>query len=149
MRGPVLLTLAALTASGCAPLTFSNDGSVDFDRYRSVLVTEVHTDANLDGAAYLARELATYSGFEQVTTDPRERVDLVLRVDVRVRRIDTVHSDGFVDVSYESHGTFRALSAGQQEVDSGEVEDTSESEVEAVEDALDAIAHHYLAPYRA
>ena len=149
MRAHCLFVLAALFASGCAPLTFSNQGALNFELYRAVLVRDVDTEVGFDGAAYLAGELATYSGFSTVTTDPRARVDLVLTVDVRVRRTTTVDSDGFVDVSYESRATFRAIAADQREVDSGAVEDASESDVEAVQDVLDEIAHHYLAPYRA
>ena len=62
-----------LAVIGCAPMTFSREAAIDFDRYRSVYVT-----VTLDGfedpmaTAYLATELERDSGFRRVTTDPAE-----------------------------------------------------------------------------
>lgn len=143
----VLLACAvgAWPAAGCAPLTFSNDAAIDYERYRSVRV-EVNSDY---GTEYLAGELRRASGFRAVTTDPAQRVDLILSVRVSVRRSVRIDADGDLDHRYESSAVFRAFTPQGYEVDAGEVSESSAFSSEALEDALDQVAHHYLKPYRA
>jgi hypothetical protein len=157
----VRAALVVASAFGCAPLTFSEPGVIDFSRYRSALVTG-------DGADYLAAELKEISGFESITTDPASSVDLILNVAVS----ESEHTDcdceyecdydyydeeneGYecvetctCDTDYEATGTFEAYGAGGQLVDSGVECDTSETRVEVIEDVLDEIAFHYIRPYR-
>lgn len=147
MRALALL-LAALP--GCAPLTFSNDPSFDFERYSTVFVAPIQDGGRFHASGYLADELAAHSGFSEVTTAPRAGVDVVLEVEVHVRYETTVDSDGWLETNYEARATFRALTPDLRVIDSGSVEDDSSySEREAVEDVLDEIVHHFLKPYRA
>ena len=53
--------------SGCAPLTFSKERVIDFDRYPSVRVT-VTSDNSQSDAAYLAEQLSRDSGFASIET---------------------------------------------------------------------------------
>lgn len=138
-----LLALSLVTF-GCAPLTFSEPGAIDFDRYRSVFVDVNPGDPDPTLAEHLAKELRDVSGFERVTTDPDEAVDLLLTVDVYVDI--TIDEDD--NVSYEGVGEFTARTPGGAIVDSGAEDDSSYSYEETEEDVLDEIALHYIAPYR-
>lgn len=143
-----LAGVTLLGALGCAPLTFSNDGAVDFERYRSVRVEPVAAADSQYATEYLARELVHLSGFSRVTTSAREPVDLVLRVEVTVTEVISFDEHGHVDRSYLGKAVFRARTPEGLSVDSGVVEDQSEWPTEVVEDVLDLVAHRYLAPYR-
>ena len=133
----------------CAPLTLSNDGAIDFERYRSALVQG-------DGADYLADELRSTSGFERVTTDVSVEVDLVIVVSVFVAPdVECECDDGCecdCDCTCETHfdatASYAAMTPGGAVVDQGSETDTSGTEIEAVEDALDEVALHYFRPYR-
>lgn len=149
MRRLLAALLVALPSAGCAPLTFANDGAIDFERYRSVLVSELGGANGTYAAEYLASELRRYSGFQAVTTDPRHDVDLRLDVSITIDEHVSIVSDGDIDVEYRGTASFTARDAGATVVDAGIVTDTSESFGEALEDVLDEIAHHYLLPYRA
>lgn len=129
---------AALWLSSCAPLTFSHEAAIDFDRFRAVRVSATGPMGN--PSEYLAAELRSVSGFTTVTTSPTEPVDLVLEV--------SVTAEGNSDGSYDSVATYVAKTPAGAVVDEGEEYDTSDTELEAVEDALDEVAAHYQRPYR-
>ena len=59
-----------------------------------------------------------------------------------------VDDEGDVDIEYAGYARFSARTPAGAAIDSGEEEDTSESELEAVEDVLDQIEYHYFEPYR-
>jgi hypothetical protein len=144
-------TLAAASAavSGCAPLTFSNPGAIDFERYRSVRVEPVVSPLGAYGTQYLVDELEAISGFETVESGRGTHADLVLEVVVRVVERTEIDSAGYASVEYESRATFRARASTGEILDEGDFEDESGTAEEAVEDALDRVAHHFLRPYRA
>jgi hypothetical protein len=140
------LALAVLLwLPGCAPLTFSEPPRIDFERYRSVRVSvnPSFTDAAV-ATAYFAEALRQGSGFAYVTTNPAERVDLLLDVQVDV----TTSFDNDGQVSYEGNGSYRATTPTGTLVDRGKEGDQSRSAGEVVEDVLDEVALHYLAPFR-
>ena len=141
-----------VTLSGCVPLTFSHDPAIDFEVYRRVAVEVLVAGASgvaadASATSYLAGELDNGSGFELVTINPSVEVDLTLTVQVRVNEVVTVYDDT-VDYEYHAVADFRAVDTEGGVVDSGTVDDTSEFAGEALEDALDEVALHYLRPYR-
>jgi hypothetical protein len=145
--------LALSSACGCAPLTFSEPGAIDFSRYRSVWITG-------DGADYLAAELATISGFESVTTEPSGHVDLVIDVSVVVEEERTCECECDCDCDgdcsescactseFDATAAFVASTPAGQAVDIGTETDRSATELEAFEDVLDEVALHYIRAYR-
>jgi hypothetical protein len=158
-----LAALALGSVCGCAPLTFSDPGAIDFSRYRSVLVTG-------DGADYLAAELVKVSGFASVTTETAS-VDLVLDVSVTVAEdrececewvcdddideLDDYDDDDDVCVEscsceswFDATAAFVATASNGEIVDLGTESDTSGTEGEAFEDVLDEVAFHYVRAYR-
>jgi hypothetical protein len=139
------LALALGSVSACAPLTFSEPAALDFASYRSVRVEVVPSFTDPSYATqYLADELARSSGFERVTTDPAERVDLVLRVQVAV----TSEVDGDGEIQYEGEAEYVATTPRGVVVAEGSEDDTSASPAEVVEDALDEVALRFIHPYR-
>ncbi len=145
------LVCAALSWA-CVPLTFSREEAVDFDVYRSVAVEVfVNGDAAYYGGQnatdYLVHELRSDSGFERVTGDVTETVDLILTVQVSSVEIVTYDSDT-PELEYRAEARFRAVDQMGKLVDSGAVSDGSAFPDEAVEDALDEVSLHYLRPYR-
>ena len=144
-RSSRLLVLGmALWASACVPMTFSNEATIDFDRYRSV---RVEVGASLWMVRYLAGELEENSGFEFITTELGPTVDLVLKVEVNVREDVTVDANGDTDTEYHSHARFTASEPSGNIVVDGECEDDSYSSTEAAEDALDEVALEFLPSY--
>jgi hypothetical protein len=143
------LLLPLLTLANCAPLTFSNEPAIDFGVYRSVRV-EVTAPDDYAGYAetYLVDQLGQSSGFTRVTLDPTALTDLVLRVDVAVSEDVDIDSEGDLDIEYKGSALYHATAPDGSLVDSGEKEDTSEFELEVVEDLLDEVEYHYIAPYR-
>jgi hypothetical protein len=148
MEVPVMRTAALLgscLALGCAPVTFSEPGAIDFDRYRRALIAG-------DGADYLAGELAATSGFAAVTTDPRADVDVVIGVAVFREEHRTCECECdcacTCESDYEATASFVAKTPAGAFVDSGSENDTSGTELEAIEDALDEVALHFIRPYR-
>jgi hypothetical protein len=144
-RRHALALAVFLSIPGCAPLTFSEPPRIDFERYRSVRVSvnPSFTDAAF-ATNYFAKALRQGSGFSYVTTNPAERVDILLDVQVDVTTL--VDNDG--QVSYEGNGSYRARTPTGALVDRGEEGDRSHSAEEVVEDVLDEVALHYLAPFR-
>lgn len=137
----------ALGSFGCVPLTFSEPGAIDFERYRSVFVDVNPGELDPTPSEYLAQELREVSGFERVTTDPGEVVDLLLTVEVYVDIVVKEDEDGS-SVEYDGIGEYTARTPGGSVVDSGAEDDSSISYEETQEDVLDEIALHYIAPYR-
>jgi len=142
----VMLVTCAATAAGCAPLTFSEEGAIDFGRYSSVEVA-VESNATTDGRAtqYLVGELRASSGFARVDAAPSPSADLLLNVTVFVGAGD---DDGDGDATYASVATFDAWEAQGRLVDSGSESDESSGPLEAAEDVLDEVVLHFIAPYR-
>jgi hypothetical protein len=142
-----VLMLVLWPAFACAPLTFSEPGALDFDRYRVARVAG-------DGADYLARELAETSGFEAVTTDRSAQVDLVIDVAAYTEEKTTCTcdcdcgGDCACESDYAATASFVASTPAGVVVDRGSVNDASESELEAVQDVLDEVALHFIRPYR-
>jgi hypothetical protein len=153
-RRALLASLIALGAPACAPLTFSNDGEIDFEKYPSAFVSvlaPVDPEDNslfTDYSAYLAGELRRDSGFELVTTDASRPASLVLEVDVAVDVETTTDSDGRTVTRYHGIADFRALTPAGGLVLGGSEEDTSDTFGEAIEDVLDEVALRFFAPYR-
>jgi hypothetical protein len=145
LQGSLKYLILLGVSTSCAPLTFSESPSLDFETYRSVRV-EVQpsfTDAAY-ATSYLADELARSSGFERVTTSPSEQVDLVLRVQVAVT--SDIDSDG--ELRYEGEAEYVASTPRGVVVLRGSEDDTSASPGEVVEDALDEVALSFIHPYR-
>jgi hypothetical protein len=142
----VLLVTCAATSTGCAPLTFSEEGAIDFERYSRAEVA-VESNATTDGRAtqYLVGELRAFSGFAQVDAAPSPSADLLLNVTVFVGAGDD-DDDG--DATYASVATFEAWDAQGRLVDSGSESDESSGPLEAAEDVLDEVTLHFIAPYR-
>ncbi len=154
---------AALLALSCAPLTFSEAGAIDFERYRSVRVSVAAPDLGGGYAAqYLASRLAESSGFVQVTTNEAIDVDVLLLVDVRVIAppddspdvliifgSDAVHAEGEGgDPKYAATAAFTCQTQDGTVVDFGVEEDSSDTVLEVVQDVLDQVELHYIEPYR-
>jgi hypothetical protein len=139
----LLLGLGAV--AGCAPLTFSEPARLDFSVYRSVRVAVVPSFTDSAYATdYLAHELRQDSGFERVTTDAAQRVDLALSVQVDVT--SDVDVDG--EIQYRGQAEYIATSALGAVVSRGREEDHSASADEVVEDVLDEVALQFLRPFR-
>ena len=143
----VVLAFLAGSALACAPLTFSDPGSIDFERYRSARVEG-------DWADYLADELTETSGFEWVTTDPEVDVDLVISVSIFVAPEVECECEGGCECNctcnteYDATASYVATNPAGNLVDQGSENDTSWTAGEAAEDVLDQIALHYIRPYR-
>lgn len=131
---------------GCQPLTYSHEGVVDFDRYRTVFV-EVSGESPWF-TDYLVAELREHSGFESVTTQNDSTVDAFLSVSVETETGSTTDSDGNTIPNYTSVAPYVAHGSNERVLCSGEEEDTSTDYEESVEDALDEVALVFQAPYR-
>lgn len=148
------LAVAALLLglSGCLPLTFSHEGSIDFRRYQVVYIQPVATVGSLLDTGYstglqvyLADELATNSGFRGITLDPRDPHDVVLVVELNIRS-DYDYEDREDEWDVDAEWILRTMDGDVVDVGSAS-EDATHQET-AAEEAMDAIANRYLAPYR-
>ncbi len=150
-----LLSVSLLIGlSGCLPMTFSHDGEIDFTQYSSVYVQpiELTGDAvfsDLDTATqrYLVDELKSVSGFTQVTDDPNVATDAVLVVRLRVDQ-DYEYRNDREYRTYSSSANFTLRTQSGTTIVSSDVSDDNEELRESQEDALDEVAHFFLAPYR-
>jgi hypothetical protein len=135
-------------ALGCAPLTFSNEASVDFERYARVRVVVAGPDGSANHADYLAGELAAHSGFSAVTRDTLAPVDAVLTAELSLSVTgDDLFDDD--DTAYSATVLFRLVDSSGALVDSGSGEADEESNAfVAAEFALDQVVLHYLPAYR-
>jgi hypothetical protein len=140
----ILLVLSlALGAQACAPLTFSDAGEVDFEAHRSVYVDVRSGVDDPVSSDYLASELARSSGFEMVTTDPNSAASVDLFVDLALT--SSLEDDG--NIRYDGHASFE-LRSGEAIVNHGHENNSGRSPNEAVEDVLDDVSLHFIAPYR-
>lgn len=145
MKARIWVAVFGVAAGACAPLTFSEPASIDFETYRAVRVELVSGYFGVDYARdYLVMGLREQSGFSSVTTDPAASVDLILSVEVSVN--PTTDTEG--DTEFEGTARFTATTPSGQVVDRGTESDTSDSDTEVVEDVLDEITLHYFHPYR-
>jgi hypothetical protein len=138
---------ALLLACACAPLTYSAEGAVDFEKYASVRVSVTSASLSSDPARYLAGELEESSGFATVTLDPAATVDTVLTVTLEVTFSPTVDEQGNSVDQYFAAANY-TLTAGTSRVDSGQATSNNSTELDAAEGALDGVVAHYVAPYR-
>jgi len=153
-RATVIAPLLALGA--CLPLTFSHEAVIDFDRYRSVAV-HVEYRAGCELAAgsaggrssYLQGELKRESGFEQgfLLAGTTPDVDAELRVTLCGRR-DVDFEEERDEWDVDAHFDLVDPAEGRRVLESGDVTATGETSEEAIEDALDEVAHHFLPSYR-
>lgn len=145
------LAICAL-ATACLPLTFSHEGSIDFTRYRVVYIQPVATSGSpLDTGystglqRYLADELRVNSGFARITTNPADEYDTVLSVEMYIDRDYDYDSR---DEQWDVEASWILRTPTGERVDGGQVSEEASTEDEAAEEAMDAIAYRYLAPYR-
>ncbi|MEY4551594.1 MAG: hypothetical protein RL685_7789 [Pseudomonadota bacterium] len=154
------LLLGAVIGSGCAPLTFSNEASVDYAQYPSVTVEVAGPDGSQRQRDYLENELREHSGFQRVSGAaepvagalPAEGASAQLLVEITLDSsydVDLFDDDDLdVEVTYSASVHYRLFADGTL-LDSGaeSVEDESTS-LDAAEEALDRVVLHYLRPYR-
>lgn len=155
------LLLGAVASNGCAPLTFSNEASIDYARYPSVTVELAGPDGSQRQRDYLENELREHSGFQRVSraaeplvgalsaegASAQLLVELTLDSSYDVDLFDD-DDDLDVDVTYSASVHYRLLADGtllDSGVESAEDESTS---FDAAEEALDLVVLHYLRPYR-
>lgn len=138
---------ALLLTCSCAPLTYSDEGAIDFQTYSRVRVSVTTTSTGSDAADYLVRELNDSSGFATVTLDPAVPVDAVLAVTLAVSFSPTTDDQGHSIDQYAATADY-ALTAGGSSVDSGSTTATDSTDIDAAESALDGVVAHYVAPYR-
>ena len=151
---PILFLGLMGSLSGCLPMTFSHEGRIDFTRYQSVYVQPIEITGNavfsdIDQATqnYLVNELALVSGFAVVTGEQNADTDCVLVVRLRVDEDITVR-DGEDERTYQTFADFVLRTPDGRTIASSDVSEDSSSIVESQEDALDEVAHFFLAPYR-
>jgi hypothetical protein len=144
----LLLLAAGMMASACAPLTYSEPGVVDFEKYRSVRIRVASSIDPAGATYYLAEELRAVSGFVSVTVDATQPVDAVLEVWVSALPETELNADGTLDSHYSGAANYRLFSSSGASLDTCSTTDQSESGWEAIEDVLDQVALHYIRPYR-
>jgi len=145
--------------AGCAPLTFSNDESIDFQAYQSVRLELGGPDGSRREYDYLREQMHMHSGFQRVVLDPAELVDARLLVELSA---DSNHEteDILVDLlfdedeeqeeplSYSAYVRYRLHAADGSLLDVGEASAEAPDYFEATESVLDLVVFHYLRPYR-
>jgi len=151
--------LLALCA-GCAPLTFSNESSVDFQTYQSVRLELGGPDGSRRQHDYLEEELRVHSGFRRVTRDPAELVDARLLVELSAESdheaedilvdilFDTEEEEDSEPPSYSAYVSYRLEAADGSLIDVGATSAEAADSFEAAEAVLDLVVLHYLRPYR-
>lgn len=141
-----MFALLAASSAGCAPLTFSEEAAIDFERYSSVTVAVATNVSSPDVASeYLAQELRELSGFESVTTAAGVTTALRLEVRITTSPVEVLDTDG----EYKGRAEYTARDTSTNTVvDSGSEEDTSDTAWEVEEDVLDEVALHFIAPFR-
>jgi hypothetical protein len=152
-------TLVLLLGAGCAPLTFSNESSVDFQRYQSVRLELGGPDGSQRQHDYLEDQLRVHSGFRRVTRDPAEPVDTRLLVELSA---DSDHEaeDIIGDIlfgtdeeeedppAYSAWVNYRLEAADGSLIDVGATSAEASDSFAAAESVLDLVVLHYLRPYR-
>jgi hypothetical protein len=154
-----LSALAVLSCAACAPLTFSNEPSVDFEEFASVVVEVGGPDGSQRQSEYLESELREHSGFRRVFGAaaqplPGDGGAAQLLVELTMDEgtdIDLFSDDDEIDVevSYSASARYRLFTPDGTLLDSGiESADDEPSSFDAAEQALDLVVLHYLRPYR-
>jgi len=153
------LGLLVALCTGCAPMTFSNDASIDFRAYPNLSVELGGPDGSARQSAYLESELREHSGFRSVTraTLPTpEPASALLSLEL------SVHSSGGDDlilailtddepdpITYSASVSYRLSARDGRVIDSGAESEEDESTFNsAVESVLDDVVFHYLRAYR-
>jgi hypothetical protein len=134
-----------LGLSACAPLTFSEKGNIDFDRYRTVSVQVTESGTTGPSAAYsdyFATELRASSGFKLVTTTHAASDDLWIDVEV-----NSTPSPGD-DTRYDATAHYSATTPAGGGVTAGDKSDSGSTSEEATNDALQEVAVMFIAPFR-
>ena len=132
---------------GCAPVTFSNEAVIDFERYSVVYVSVGGLDGSARQADYLARELRQASGFEEVTLDPSVTVDALLAVALEIDLDRDLLGDD--PDQYSASVQYSLRTPAGDLVDSGGASSSGSTDAfSAAEDALDEVVHRYLPSYR-
>lgn len=135
-------------ALSCAPLTFSNEASVDFARYPRIRAVVAGPDGSASHTDYFEGELAAHSGFGSVTQDALAPVDAVLTAELSL----SVSGGGLFDdedATYSAAVLFRLVDASGAVVDTGSAESEDDADVfSAAESVLDQVVLHYLPAYR-
>jgi hypothetical protein len=146
--------LSALWLTSCLPMTFSHEGVIDFTQYQSVYVqpveltgSAVFSDIDTATQSYLIDVLREDAGFRTVTGDSTASTDAVLVVQLRVDQEIEIR-EGQDLRRYLSRAEFTLRTASGSAIISGDVSDENDEIRESQEDALDEVAHFFLAPYR-
>ena len=134
-------------------MTFSKEAAIDFDEYQTARVEmtlfgEAAFWGEAEAVHYLVQELQQTSGFRWVTDSANESTDLVLQVNLLLRSEVTTDEDGNEDTQFDGDANFTAVDRSGDRIDGGSVSDSSLTARETMEDTLDEVAHHYLAPFR-
>ena len=145
MRGAALWLVALV---GCAPLTLSHEGVIDFEAYPTVYVEPIAVDGRdlrlVDGTSmrdYLIESLNAESGFKRVVSDPLDaRVTLAVSLSAAESWRDEAPE-------WEVRANFALRSEGGV-VARGEVNDDARDLDEALTDTLDEVSLYFLRPYR-
>ena len=157
MRGVDWIGLVLALGAGCAPLTFSNEASVDYQTYRSVRLELGGPDGSRRDYDYLREQMRVHSGFLRVALDPAEPVDARLRVQLSA---DSDHAtEDVLDIlfaedepeeppSYSAYVSYRLEAADGRLLDVGATSAEASDYFEATESVLDLVVLHYLRPYR-
>jgi len=147
-----------LGGGGCAPLTLSNDASIDFTAYPSVSLELGGPDGSERQRAYLESELREHSGFRHVVPAGAAENEASARLSVELT-LDSSY-DGLVivllsteeeqeGISYSAAVSYRLFARDGHVIDSGaESVNDEDSYFNAAESALDQVVLHYLRPYR-
>jgi len=146
-----------LGGSGCAPLTLSNDASIDFAAYPSVSLELGGPDGSERQRAYLESELREHSGFQRILparAAPNEasaQLSVELTLDSSYEGLIELLStdDEQEEITYSASVIYRLFARDGHVVDSGgESVSDEDSYFGAAESALDQVVLHYLRPYR-
>jgi hypothetical protein len=144
-----LLALSALVA-GCAPLTFSQDESIDFAAYPSVRLEIGGPDGSQRQLDYLESELREHSGFASITRDPAASVSALLRAELELRASDDgIFSSSDDEITYSCTLAYRLAATSGEVIETGSLSVSEEDTFDdAAEAAADQLVLHYLRPYR-
>ena len=159
-----LSALSILLLSGCLPLTFTNDGAIDFNAHQSihVILTDLNSGVSFSGnqrSALLQNfiaELREHSGFTTVS-DTSFGVDAELLLDFSTIEEETCttevdendNSTTECEYEYIAHMEFLLQGLNGTYIDKGSLKgESSEDAIDAVRKGLDEVVVYFLAPYR-
>jgi hypothetical protein len=153
------LALLVVLSAGCAPLTLSNEASLDFAEYPSLSFDLGGPDGSLRQSAYLASELREHSGFRSVTLASASQIEAAsahLTVELSVQAsiegdlLAAIFADEEEDdVTYSASVSYWLSARDGRRLDAGgEAVQEETTFNRAAESALDQVVFHYLRPYR-